>query len=64
MTRRSLECLLCGAISLCVTSLANALGLSADYSTFIGGAVGLLGADQVRMWARKVAERKAKELMK
>ena len=53
LVRRLLESLLCGAISLCVASLAQASGVSGDYSTFVGGAVGLLGADQVRTWARK-----------
>ena len=58
--RRMLECLLCGAISMCVTSLAQAMGASPDYSTFVGGAVGLLGADKVRTLARQAAEKRAK----
>lgn len=63
LIRRFLECLLCGAISLCVTSLAQAAGISADYSTFTGGAIGLLGADQVRIWARRAAAKRAKSIL-
>jgi len=58
MIRRLLECLLCGAIALCVASLAEAGGVSGQYATFIGGAVGLLGADQMRIWARAIAQRR------
>ena len=56
--RRFFECALCGAISMCIASLAETLGLSGNYSAFIGGSVGLLGADQVRTWARRVAQRR------
>jgi lambda family phage holin len=58
IVRRMFECALCGAISMCIASLAEAAGLSGNYSAFIGGSVGLLGADQVRTWARKLAQRR------
>lgn len=56
--RRLLEATLCGAIALSVATLAEALGLPAGYSTFAGGAVGLLGADQVREWGRALAQKR------
>jgi lambda family phage holin len=52
LLRRLLESTLCGAIAFAVASGAEALGLHGGYSTFAGGAVGLLGADQVRAWAQ------------
>ena len=58
LVRRLFECALCGAISMCIASLAETAGLSGNYSAFIGGSVGLLGADQVRTWARKLAQRR------
>lgn len=60
--RRLLECALCGAIALCVAYLARAFGLNSDVATFAGGAVGLLGADQVRAWGRRIAERRVREV--
>lgn len=62
MTRRLLESVLCGAIALCVASLLSAAGISADYSTFAGGSIGLLGADQVRAWARQIAAKHVKDI--
>lgn len=64
MTRRLLESILCGAIALCVASLLAASGISSDYSTFAGGAIGLLGADQVRDWARRIAQRQVRSMDK
>lgn len=58
--RRFLESLLCGAIALGVAHLVQALGLSSGWATFLGGAVGLFGADQVREWGRKVADGRIK----
>ncbi len=58
LMRRLLESALCGAIALCVASAAETLGLEAGYSTFFGGAIGLLGADQVRVWARLLVQRR------
>lgn len=62
IVRRLLECTLCGAIALCVASLAEAMGIEGDYSTFAGGAIGLLGADTVRAWATRIAERRVKDI--
>ena len=52
--RRGLEAALCGMIALGVASGAEALGISANFSTFIGGAIGLFGADQIRSWGRQI----------
>lgn len=59
--RRFLEAALCGAIALCVAYLIKAIGLPEGWSTFLGGAVGLVGADQVREWARRVGEKHVKQ---
>lgn len=64
MTRRLLESVLCGAIALCVASLLAAAGINADYSTFAGGSIGLLGADQVRAWARQIANKHVSDIKK
>lgn len=50
-----LESALCGAIALATSTLLEAIGLAPGYSTFAGGAIGLVGADQVRAWAKKFA---------
>lgn len=60
--RRLLECALCGAIALCVASGASAMGITGDIATFAGGAIGLLGADTVRTWARRIGERRVRDL--
>lgn len=57
MVRRLLEAALCGVIALCVATLAEAIGLDSRVSTFAGGAIGLIGADQVREWAQKFGAR-------
>lgn len=62
IVRRLLECTLCGLIALCVASLVQALGIDGGYSTFLGGSVGLLGADQVRAWGRQVAQKRIDQL--
>lgn len=54
--RRFLEAMLCGAIALGIANLVEALGMPPGWSTFMGGAVGLFGADQVREWGRRLAE--------
>jgi lambda family phage holin len=54
--RRLLEAALCGAIALAIANLVQALGMSAGWATFLGAAVGLFGADQVREWGRKLAD--------
>ena len=58
LMRRVLESVLCGLIALSIAYMIEALGLSGNWATFIGGAVGLFGADQVRSWGRKFAEKK------
>lgn len=60
--RRLLECALCGSIALCVAYLARAFGVGGDLSTFAGGAIGLVGADTVREWGRRIAERRVRDL--
>lgn len=62
IVRRLLECTLCGAIALSVASLAEALGIQGDYSTFAGGGIGLLGADTVRAWATRIGEQRVRDL--
>ena len=54
--RRVLEAALCGAIALGIAHLVEALGMSSGWATFLGGAIGLFGADQVREWGRRLAE--------
>lgn len=54
--RRFLEATLCGAIALGIAHLIEALGMSSGWATFLGGAIGLFGADQVREWGRRLAE--------
>ena len=52
LMRRVLESVLCGLIALSIAYMIEALGMSGNWATFIGGAVGLFGADQVRRWGR------------
>ena len=54
--RRILEATLCGLIALVVAVMAGAMKLDPGVATFLGGAVGLLGADWVREKARQIAE--------
>lgn len=58
--RRFLESMLCGAIALGLANLIEALGMPGQWATFLGAAVGLFGADQVREWGRRVAERRVR----
>lgn len=58
MIRRVLEAALCGSIALGVASGIEAIGMPSGVGTFMGAAIGLFGADQVRSWGRKIAERK------
>lgn len=62
IVRRVLESVLCGAIALGVAELAEAVGLPSGYATFAGGAIGLLGADQVREWAKRVAQKRVDDV--
>ena len=61
LMRRVLESVLCGLIALSIAYMIEALGMSGNWATFIGGAVGLFGADQVRSWGRKFAAKKMVE---
>ena len=54
--RRVLESALCGAIAVGVSSGVEAFGGQSSLSVFLGGMVGLFGADQVRAWGRRIAE--------
>lgn len=56
--RRLLEAVLCGCIALGVAYLCEALGLRQGWATFLGASIGLLGADQVREWGRRIADQK------
>lgn len=58
--RRFLEAMLCGAIALGVAHLVEALGMSQGWATFLGAAIGLFGADQVREWGRRIAEERVR----
>lgn len=62
LIRRVLEAALCGSIALGVASGVEGMGLPQGFGTFFGAAIGLFGADQVRTWGRKLAERKVEEL--
>ena len=46
--RRVLESALCGSIALGVSHLVQAVGAQPGWATFLGAAIGLFGADQVR----------------
>jgi len=56
--RRLLEAALCGAIALGVAHLIEAAGMSQGWATFLGASIGLFGADQVREWGRRIAEKR------
>jgi lambda family phage holin len=60
--RRGLEALLCGGITFAVGSGISVMGLGEGWAMFVGGAVGLLGADKVRELGKRFAKRKADEL--
>ena len=61
LMRRVLAAVLCGLIALSIACMVEASGMSGNWATFIGGAVGLFGADQVRAWGRRFAEKKMVE---
>ena len=58
MVRKLLESALCGSIALGVASGIQAMGMPEGFGTFLGAAIGLFGADQVRLWGRKLAEKR------
>lgn len=53
LIRRLLEAALCGAIAFGVGSGAEAMGTQPGLAMFLGGAIGLLGADKVRELGRR-----------
>lgn len=57
--RRLLEASLCGGLTLAIASGLEAMGVSAGWGTFAGGAVGLLGAEFVRSLAVRYGIRRA-----
>lgn len=58
MLRRALEAALCGAITLGIGSGAEALGAGAGMAMFIGGTIGLYGADAVREVGKRYLRRR------
>lgn len=61
IVRRILEALLCGAITFGASSGLQAFGSAPGWGVFVGGAVGLLGADKVRELGRRYANKRAGE---
>ena len=43
-----------------VAHLVEALGMTQGWATFLGASIGLFGADQVREWGRRIAERRVR----
>lgn len=43
-----LEGVLCGALSLCITSTLDVVGLPVSISPFVGGVIGFVGVDKLR----------------
>jgi lambda family phage holin len=56
--RRFLEAALCGAIAFGVGSGVDAMVASAGMAQFVGGFIGLLGADKVRELGQRYVKRK------
>jgi lambda family phage holin len=55
-----LEAALCGSIAVGVAHLTQALGMSQGWATFLGAAVGLFGAEEVRSFGRRVANERVR----
>lgn len=51
--RRAMEACLCGAIAFGLATGLEAMKVPSGMATFIGGAIGLLGADKVREFAQR-----------
>ena len=47
-------------IALGVAHLVEALGMTQGWATFLGASIGLFGADEVREWGRRIAERRVR----
>lgn len=56
--RRFLEAALCGAIAFGIGSGVEAMGANAGMAMFLGGFIGLLGADKVRELGQRYVRRK------
>ena len=61
MMRKLLESSLCGLIAWTTSYILPVLGMTLDLSIFVGGVVGLLGADKVRSLANTFAAKKARQ---
>lgn len=57
MSRIVLESLICGALTVTVGSLLEALGYGQDWYLFCGGAIGFMGSQSVRAFANKVIDK-------
>ncbi|CAI10242.1 putative protein of the phage holin family (Lysis protein S) [Aromatoleum aromaticum EbN1] len=60
--KRLLECALSGSIALGITSLCKAFGVAGEIGVAVGSAVGLLGVDTVRAWAKRIGEQRVRDL--
>lgn len=60
--RQLLEAALGGVLVFMVGIGAEKFGMSGGYSYAVAGAVGVLGVEQVRQYARRIVERKADSL--
>lgn len=56
--QRALEAAMCGAISLSLMSAMDWVGVPVSASGFIGGMVGFLGVEKIRMLANAVLSKK------
>lgn len=54
-----LEGVLCGALSLCVTSALDVVGLPVSISPFVGGVIGFVGVDKLREIAISALKKRA-----
>lgn len=64
VVRRLLEVCLCGAITWFASYILPYIGISTDWSVFLGGSIGLIGADQVRSWGQSIAQRRVDSITK
>ncbi|SDC30609.1 phage holin, lambda family [Acinetobacter boissieri] len=54
------EALLCGALTLTAVSAMNYLGISKDVTVAIGGFIGFLGANKIKVIVNKLLSKKLK----
>ena len=50
-SRRRIEALLCGAISLAFTNGMELFGIPREFSGFAGGVIGFIGVEALRQWS-------------